>query len=161
MYRKTRAGVIRLRDGAFIPEDPSNTDYLEYLRWREEGNEPEPIPREELETEAKLRFRERKALRKSQVLSELGFESLEECVLYLVLKDPKAQKFAEWFMLYDGLLREFLENQLGRLSEKELEELDPEALEEEMFQKSLRVSNGLTSPDSGNMPVRSIGPEGR
>jgi hypothetical protein len=34
--------VQRLTDNAFIPFDPANTDYQEYLRWCEEGNEPEP-----------------------------------------------------------------------------------------------------------------------
>jgi hypothetical protein len=29
-------------DGWTIPFDPANTDYQEYLRWCEEGNEPEP-----------------------------------------------------------------------------------------------------------------------
>jgi hypothetical protein len=34
--------VQRLADNAFIPFDPSNTDYQEYLRWLELGNTPEP-----------------------------------------------------------------------------------------------------------------------
>jgi hypothetical protein len=34
--------VQRLSDNASIPFDPDNTDYQEYLRWCEEGNEPLP-----------------------------------------------------------------------------------------------------------------------
>ena len=34
-------GVFR-EDNAFIPFDPANTDYQEYLRWLEAGNTPEP-----------------------------------------------------------------------------------------------------------------------
>jgi len=26
-------GIIRILDSAYIPEDPSNTDYQEYLEW--------------------------------------------------------------------------------------------------------------------------------
>ena len=34
--------VIRRTTGGFIPFDPDNTDYQEYLAWLAEGNEPLP-----------------------------------------------------------------------------------------------------------------------
>ena len=34
--------VKRIADNAFIPFDPMNTDYQEYLKWIAEGNTPEP-----------------------------------------------------------------------------------------------------------------------
>jgi len=34
--------VQRLSDNAFIPFDPDNTDYQQYLAWLEAGNTPLP-----------------------------------------------------------------------------------------------------------------------
>ncbi len=34
--------VKRIADNAFIPFDPANTDYQEYLKWLAAGNTPEP-----------------------------------------------------------------------------------------------------------------------
>lgn len=47
LYKSPRTGelnngIIRLSDNAFIPFDPANTDYQEYLKWVAEGNTPLP-----------------------------------------------------------------------------------------------------------------------
>ena len=43
MYKLTQyETILRLADNAFIPPDPANTDYQQYLIWLEEGNEPLP-----------------------------------------------------------------------------------------------------------------------
>ncbi len=50
MYQKVKsfttmaedACIKRLADNAFIPFDPANTDYQEYLEWMAEGNAPLP-----------------------------------------------------------------------------------------------------------------------
>jgi len=36
------ATIKRLADNAFIPFDPANTDYQEYLKFLEEGGQPLP-----------------------------------------------------------------------------------------------------------------------
>jgi hypothetical protein len=43
--------VQRLSDNAFIPFDPANTDYQEYLRFLAEGGQPLPADDDEQTTE--------------------------------------------------------------------------------------------------------------
>jgi hypothetical protein len=34
--------IFRVKDSVWIPPDPANTDYQQYLAWLAEGNEPLP-----------------------------------------------------------------------------------------------------------------------
>jgi hypothetical protein len=34
--------VLQVETGKLIPFDPDNTDYQQYLKWLEEGNQPLP-----------------------------------------------------------------------------------------------------------------------
>jgi len=36
--------ILRLADQAWIPTDPLNRDYQQYLQWLSEGNQPLPAP---------------------------------------------------------------------------------------------------------------------
>ena len=55
MYKQTKpmfegaevTTVQRLSDNAFIPFDPMNSDYIEYLKWVAEGGVPEPADSQE------------------------------------------------------------------------------------------------------------------
>lgn len=42
-FKLLKEGVRRAWDGAYIPPDPRNVDYAEYLAWLAEGNQPDPI----------------------------------------------------------------------------------------------------------------------
>jgi hypothetical protein len=45
MRGQAHDGMIqRDEDAAFIPFDPANVDYQDYLAWLDEGNEPNPPP---------------------------------------------------------------------------------------------------------------------
>lgn len=39
-------GILRISDGAYVPNDPANTDYQAYLKWLSEGNTPLPPDKE-------------------------------------------------------------------------------------------------------------------
>lgn len=42
MYKLNGKTILRLEDGALIPHDYSNSDYVAYMTWLEDDNIPEP-----------------------------------------------------------------------------------------------------------------------
>jgi len=44
---QSNSAILRTEDNSFIPFDPANSDYQEYLAWLAEGNEPLPADEEE------------------------------------------------------------------------------------------------------------------
>jgi hypothetical protein len=50
IYRLTASSsVVRLSDGACIPADPGNADWLAYQQWRAAGNTPLSAPSPDLQ----------------------------------------------------------------------------------------------------------------
>jgi len=61
-------GVIRMPDGAMIPECPDNVDWRDYQEWLAAGNKPEPAePPEEI---AERQAREAKQAQLEQIIRD-------------------------------------------------------------------------------------------
>tara|TARA_Y100000004_G_scaffold69615_1_gene78156 strand:+ start:155 stop:517 length:363 start_codon:yes stop_codon:yes gene_type:complete len=69
MYRLISSGevqnVLRLADNSYIPFDPDNTDYQEYLEWIAEGNTPAPAPAETVDPWQAIREKRDALIRQS------------------------------------------------------------------------------------------------
>jgi hypothetical protein len=71
----TSPSIYRISDGAFIPPDPDNRHYQEYLSWLEEGNEPLPAdPLPTLESQTPQQKLEASGLTVEELKSLLGLQ---------------------------------------------------------------------------------------
>lgn len=85
MYKYSNDVILRIADNAFIPIDPENRDYAEYLRWADAGGVTLPeFTAEELEyiaadkaatTESEWRAAEMQAAQQTVTAIEFGDDS--------------------------------------------------------------------------------------
>lgn len=68
-YQLIPGGVLRISDGAQIPESILQKDWTEYLAWLEEGNAPQPA--QEYSTPTQFELDQRRYKRRAEVQSEL------------------------------------------------------------------------------------------
>lgn len=73
MYALTAsASIIRRKaDNAFIPADPRNADYADYLAWVEQGNTPDPCVEPPVVVTAVSRFQAKAALLAAGLLPKI------------------------------------------------------------------------------------------
>lgn len=69
--------VLRLADNAFIPADPRNQDYAEYLEWRAKGN----IPAAYVEPPKTTEQLEAKKLEALEIIDKASTRAIRELVL--------------------------------------------------------------------------------
>lgn len=90
MYKIAPNGVVRLHDGAVIPASNDNADWLSYLAWLDQGNEPQEadntvqVPSEVTMRQARL------------ALHQAGFLSTVEAAINAMPEPPRTAARIEW-----------------------------------------------------------------
>ena len=88
----TLGGIVRDSDGAFIPQDPQNTDYASYLLWVSQGNTPASPPGPTLEQLQSLLTDTVQSLMDTKAQS-YHYDNLTTAVTYA--DEPAVPKFQE------------------------------------------------------------------
>lgn len=91
MYKLTNSSVvIRLTDGACIPDDPDNFDRQQYLEWLERGNNPQQVEGETTD-QVFIRLQAVVQQRLDSWAKERGYESILSLCTYATSTVAKFQ----------------------------------------------------------------------
>ena len=149
MYKLAKGGVIRLSDGAFIPEDPNNRDWKEYQEWLAQGNKPQPqYTTVELREQLRVKMLALRSARIDSVLSSPNnqYDSLADVQLYASLGDVDAQAILQWYSNadgtgYDDLIWSYIDS-IPNIpdSQVEAELSSAEQIEQDLFNQSVHAN---------------------
>ena len=159
MYKLAKNGVIRLSDGANIPNDPMNRDFQKYQKWLSEGNKPIPeyVPDECINSETfevnencvfqKIKEQKRKKLlglednRVNQIINKYEYISLADIQFYASKNDTEAKVILAWYSAYDDLIWSYIDNDLSAFTNlDELLQIDMKNIEQQIYQQSIQQS---------------------
>jgi len=161
MYKLTQNGVINLKENKFIPNDPANKDWQEYQKWLKKGNTPIPeyvldedIDKTTFTFDKKIVFqkilqqKEKELLllekqRLSQILDQYGYNGLADVQFYAnqTTPDQEAQALLKWYQAYDDGIWNYITVNLSKITTiKKLLALDLKAVEEQIYQQSIKTS---------------------
>jgi len=144
MYKLTENGVIRLSDGAFIPNDPANKDWQEYQEWLKQGNQPLPqYTPQELKQKLQSEILSLRRQRINQVIvQQYEYDDLADVQAYL--NDPnlqtECQALINWYLVYDDLVWDWIDNILPTIPDNDLETIDVKLIEEDLYNQSIQQS---------------------
>ncbi len=80
-YQEMQGGVVRLTDGAFIPDSDDNRDWRAYQEWLAEGNTPDPAPDPQPDPDA-IAIAEARASGLEKIESAAGLTPEEKIALF-------------------------------------------------------------------------------
>ena len=144
MYKLTQNGVIRLSDGAFIPNNPANKDWQEYQEWLAQGNTPEPeYTPQELRQKLKSEILALRLQRINEVITnQYGYDNLADVQTYLSDSNLQAecQALINWYLAYDDLVWNWIDNTLPTIADADLETIDVKVLEQQIYEQSIQTA---------------------